>query len=240
MLAFYADHFETVEINNSFYQLPSEKALAEWRDTVPDDFVFAAKASRYITHMKKLKDAREAVATFIEAHGGLGDKLGPVLFSSPRAGGSTGEAAVVPRPAPGRTTGMHSSSAIRAGSRKTSTMRSPGTMRRSVFTISRGVCLPEKSPRTSFTYACTDPETHTRDFTISGPSRAGLELSPRGQGRAWRSTVISTTTRGDTRSATRRACCGCCVNDTRKGRPSKQRRTSIPSSSWRSGKTAPF
>ncbi len=83
MLAFYADRFETVEINNSFYQLPSEKALAEWRDTVPDDFVFAAKASRYITHMKKLKDAREAVATFIERMEVLGDKLGPVLFQLP-------------------------------------------------------------------------------------------------------------------------------------------------------------
>jgi len=59
MLSFYAGHFAAVEINNSFYRLPNPKTLQEWRDSVPGGFVFAAKASRYLTHMKKLKEPRQ-------------------------------------------------------------------------------------------------------------------------------------------------------------------------------------
>ncbi|MFZ3042575.1 MAG: DUF72 domain-containing protein [Thiobacillus sp.] len=58
-LAHYAGRFSTVEINNSFYHLPEAGVVDQWRDTVPADFVFSAKASRYITHMKKLKDPHE-------------------------------------------------------------------------------------------------------------------------------------------------------------------------------------
>jgi len=83
MLTFYKDRLESVEINNSFYQLPEEKVLAEWRDTVPEGFVFAAKASRYITHMKKLKDPEEPVSNFIDRMSVLDDKLGPILFQLP-------------------------------------------------------------------------------------------------------------------------------------------------------------
>jgi uncharacterized protein YecE (DUF72 family) len=83
MLAFYADHFTSVEINNSFYQLPEEQVLKQWRDAVPQGFVFAAKASRYITHMKKLKDPEEPVSTFINRMRVLGEKLGPILFQLP-------------------------------------------------------------------------------------------------------------------------------------------------------------
>ena len=83
MLAFYADRLETVEINNSFYQLPEEKTLSEWRHTVPEGFVFAAKASRYITHMKKLKDPAKPVSTFVRRLEVLGDKLGPILYQLP-------------------------------------------------------------------------------------------------------------------------------------------------------------
>ena len=54
-LEHYAGCFDTAEINNSFYRLPEEKTLAGWRDTVPEGFVFSVKASRYLTHMKKLK-----------------------------------------------------------------------------------------------------------------------------------------------------------------------------------------
>jgi uncharacterized protein YecE (DUF72 family) len=83
MLAFYAGHFSSVEINNSFYKMPQKKTLAGWRDSVPDDFIFAVKASRYITHMKKLRDVREPLSRFLDAVGTLGDKLGPVLFQLP-------------------------------------------------------------------------------------------------------------------------------------------------------------
>jgi uncharacterized protein YecE (DUF72 family) len=82
-LDYYAERFHTVEINNSFYQLPKEKTLIRWRNTVPSGFVFAVKASRYITHMKKLKDPEEPVSNFLGRIGKLGDKLGPILFQLP-------------------------------------------------------------------------------------------------------------------------------------------------------------
>jgi len=82
-LAYYAQRFSSVEINNSFYHLPRKKTLRRWRDAVPDDFVFCAKASRYITHMKKLKDPAKSVSAFFGRISALGDKLGPVLFQLP-------------------------------------------------------------------------------------------------------------------------------------------------------------
>ena len=79
----YAKHFQTVEINSSFYQLPKEKTLIRWHNNVPSGFVFAVKASRYITHMKKLKDPEGPVSNFLERMGELGDKLGPILYQLP-------------------------------------------------------------------------------------------------------------------------------------------------------------
>ena len=83
MLSYYAGHFGTVEINNSFYNLPAEKTLKNWGSTVPKDFLFAVKASRYITHMKKLKDPQEPVGNFLERIGALDRHLGPILFQLP-------------------------------------------------------------------------------------------------------------------------------------------------------------
>ncbi|MDT8405301.1 DUF72 domain-containing protein [Sulfuriflexus sp.] len=82
-LAYYAGHFRSVEINNTFYHLPDKKVLQQWYDIVPDDFVFTAKASRYITHMKKLKDPQTSVAAFFERVSVLEDKLGPIIFQLP-------------------------------------------------------------------------------------------------------------------------------------------------------------
>jgi uncharacterized protein YecE (DUF72 family) len=82
-LGYYADRFSTVEINNSFYHLPSESTFATWRDTVPVGFTFAVKASRYITHMKKLKDPEESLERFLERVELLGERRGPVLFQLP-------------------------------------------------------------------------------------------------------------------------------------------------------------
>lgn len=82
-LDFYAQQFHTVEINNSFYRLPEKSTFESWRDTVPEDFLFAVKGSRYITHMKKLKDPQESLARFVDRVRGLGAKLGPVLFQLP-------------------------------------------------------------------------------------------------------------------------------------------------------------
>jgi len=72
-----------VEINSSFYRLPRKLTFEQWHDTVPSDFIFAVKASRFITHMKKLKDPETALATFVERIAGLRDKLGPILFQLP-------------------------------------------------------------------------------------------------------------------------------------------------------------
>ena len=82
-LDYYAEHFQTVEINNSFYQLPSPETLIQWREVTPPGFLFSVKASRYITHMKKLKDPAEPVSNFLKRIELLEDKLGPILFQLP-------------------------------------------------------------------------------------------------------------------------------------------------------------
>ena len=82
-LEFYARHFPTLEINSSFYHLPTENAFARWRDASPADFVFAVKVSRFITHIKKLTDCEEALRTFISRAQVLGEKLGPLLYQLP-------------------------------------------------------------------------------------------------------------------------------------------------------------
>lgn len=82
-IRFYGEHFRAVEINNTFYNLPSKKTLADWRDSSPPGMVFACKASRYITHMKKLKDPKESTVRFFDAIETLGEKAGPVLFQLP-------------------------------------------------------------------------------------------------------------------------------------------------------------
>jgi len=82
-LGHYAKTFDAVEINNTFYQLPEKKALRRWRDTPGADFLFACKASRFTTHMKKLKDPKPSTARFFDAVDALGRKLGPILFQLP-------------------------------------------------------------------------------------------------------------------------------------------------------------
>lgn len=82
-LNFYAQHFKTVEINNSFYKLPSEKTFMDWRDETPYDFIFSVKANRYLTHMKKLILDEEAGYRLLDHAGKLQDKLGLILFQLP-------------------------------------------------------------------------------------------------------------------------------------------------------------
>jgi len=82
-LAYYAERFTTVELNNPFYRLPSEAAFRAWREQTPPGFRFAVKASRFITHLKRLRDAQAPVATFMQRARLLGEKLGPVLYQLP-------------------------------------------------------------------------------------------------------------------------------------------------------------
>jgi uncharacterized protein YecE (DUF72 family) len=83
LLPFYARHFRSVEVNTTFYRLARPGAAARWRQQVPSDFVFACKGSRFITHMKKLKDPETSLPRFLAAIAGLGEKLGPILFQLP-------------------------------------------------------------------------------------------------------------------------------------------------------------
>jgi uncharacterized protein YecE (DUF72 family) len=82
-LEFYAERFGTVELNNSFYRLPPPETFAAWAKRSPADFIFAVKASRYITHIKRLKDPEESVKLFLKNSSRLGKKLGPILFQLP-------------------------------------------------------------------------------------------------------------------------------------------------------------
>jgi uncharacterized protein YecE (DUF72 family) len=79
----YAETFDTVEINNSFYHLPSEKAVAQWEEQAPSGFVYAVKVNRFITHMKKLKEPEEPLRNFLTRMRGLDGHLGPLLYQLP-------------------------------------------------------------------------------------------------------------------------------------------------------------
>jgi uncharacterized protein YecE (DUF72 family) len=83
MLAHYLRHFDTVELNNSFYRLPTENAFDCWRDATPPDFRFAVKGSRFITHNKKLKDPENALENLLPRAARLREKLGVVLWQLP-------------------------------------------------------------------------------------------------------------------------------------------------------------
>ena len=83
MLEYYIRHFDTLELNNSFYRLPTIEAFECWRDSTPRNFVFAVKASRFITHNKKLKDPENAIENLLPRTEHLQRKLGPILFQLP-------------------------------------------------------------------------------------------------------------------------------------------------------------
>lgn len=79
----YAESFDTVESNNAFYRLPPTETFEKWRDRTPDGFVMAVKASRYLTHIKRLVEPAEPVARLMRSVAGLGGKAGPILLQLP-------------------------------------------------------------------------------------------------------------------------------------------------------------
>jgi uncharacterized protein YecE (DUF72 family) len=83
MLRYYAGHFPTVEINNTFYRMPAEAMLTGWAKEVPENFTFTLKAPQRITHQKRLREAEEEVAEFMRRSAALGEKLGVILFQLP-------------------------------------------------------------------------------------------------------------------------------------------------------------
>jgi uncharacterized protein YecE (DUF72 family) len=80
---FYAEHFDTVEINNSFYRLPAPETFAKWRDQAPPSFCYTVKANRYITQAKKLLDPEEPLERMMRSVRHLRDRLGPILYQLP-------------------------------------------------------------------------------------------------------------------------------------------------------------
>ncbi len=82
-LEHYAGVFDTVEVNNAFYRLPERSTFETWARRVPDGFVVTVKASRYLTHVKRLKEPAEPVARLLERYAGLGDRRGPILLQFP-------------------------------------------------------------------------------------------------------------------------------------------------------------
>lgn len=79
----YSSFFRTVEINNTFYRLPEATGFKRWAESTPPGFTFAVKASRYLTHIKRLKDCAEPITRLMERAGELGGKLGPILLQLP-------------------------------------------------------------------------------------------------------------------------------------------------------------
>lgn len=82
-LGYYAKYFETVEINASFYHQMGRKVYENWRAKTPENFVFAIKGSRFITHIKRLKDCQEPLERFFQSAIGLEEKLGVILWQLP-------------------------------------------------------------------------------------------------------------------------------------------------------------
>lgn len=82
-LEYYAEQFSTVENNGTFYRLPARETFAKWRDRTPEGFVMAVKASRYLTHIRRLRDPAEPVRRLLDSCAGLGSALGPLLIQLP-------------------------------------------------------------------------------------------------------------------------------------------------------------
>src|SRR5437764_9325778 len=78
-LSFYAEHFDTVEVNGSFYHLLAKSTVKGWLKAVPKDFTFAVKGSRFTTHNKKLSDPKKSSAKFFKSIEPFGKRLGPIL-----------------------------------------------------------------------------------------------------------------------------------------------------------------
>jgi uncharacterized protein YecE (DUF72 family) len=83
MLAYYAERFRTVEINNTFYRMPNEKAVRSWSESTPEGFKLTLKAPQAITHYARLRDCAQPVQRFVEAAATLGPKQGALLFQLP-------------------------------------------------------------------------------------------------------------------------------------------------------------
>lgn len=89
--AHYTEHFDTVEVNNTFYRVPGREVFESWRERAPAGFLYALKFSRFATHMKKLKDPEQTLGYFRERAEPLADIVGPILVQLPPGWGANPE-----------------------------------------------------------------------------------------------------------------------------------------------------
>ena len=82
-LSYYAEHFDTLEVDSTFYRIPAHSTVRKWHDQVPADFRFACKMTQVVTHEKCMQDCESDVQAFVEAMDRLGDKLGAILLQFP-------------------------------------------------------------------------------------------------------------------------------------------------------------
>jgi hypothetical protein len=132
-LSFYAERFDTVEVNSTFYRLPRVDAVANWVEQTPAEFLFAVKASRYLTHVRRLRDLGPGLETFLERIEPLlgSPKLGPLPGSCRRPSAATTSGSRRRSRASRRACGTASSSATRPGSSRRRTRSCASTASRS-------------------------------------------------------------------------------------------------------------
>ena len=179
-LAFYAEHFDTVELNVTFYRMPKAEAFRGWRDAVPDEFRFAVKASRYLTHIKRLEDPQGPVEFLMERASELGDKLGVVLLQLPPSleidlDRLRRHAASIPR----SRCRSPSSRGTRAGSCRSCASCSASTTRHSSWRIVAGRSRRSGARPTGRTCGSTRGEPPHGRATAGERSRAGSTGWPR-------------------------------------------------------------
>ncbi|MBM6582537.1 DUF72 domain-containing protein [Microvirga sp. BT689] len=208
-LSYYVQRFDTAEINNSFYRLPTEQAVQAWHDATPKQFLFAWKASRFITHMKRLKGIEESIDLVFGRMNALGDKFGPVLFQLPptfKADAETRERvarclSLVPQDRRCAFEFRH-----RAGTRRMPSGSCAITTRRSAFPIMRMRRRPGRPRRISSMCVRMAPMDAMPAATRPRPCRTGPTASKIGAGTSAASMSISTTTSRAQLPATRRPC----------------------------------
>ena len=175
MLEFYAQRFHTVELNNSFYRLPQPNGLNNWRDSTPREFCFAMKGSRFLTHMKKLKDPAAGIERFFERADLLQEKLGPIVFQLPPHWEVRCERLDAFLKALPRAHRYAFELAIPPGIPRRSTQSCDAIVRRFASSRSPASAQDMKSPPTSPTSDCMVPMALIKAVTPKTPSDAWAE-----------------------------------------------------------------
>ena len=182
MFEYYQRFFDTVELNNSFYRLPTPEAFTAWREAAPPNFSFAVKGSRFLTHNKKLKEPEQALLNLLPRAELLGKKLGPILFQLPPKWKVNVERLSEFLEALPRSAGMRSSFANLPGTRQPYTTSCVVTTLPIAFTSSQAFTRRLWSPPISLMCGCTGRAESIRDATQTKSCASGRSGSRNGAG----------------------------------------------------------